>query len=220
MGTRGKEKRAQKRKEKKKAERRATANAPKPLNPLKAQEALNKLFDSSKLTTPEALTDDIIRFCKKISEIDPFYIQPEPEPWSRQSCCDMNVNEYIRINGGQIICGYRLWSHPPKYIEGERHAIWFKDGNYKDISFNSDGEERILFIPDAPDKQGALELNQDRIRWGKDQATRQLIDFQEQAEKFMPVHRMSNEQAWSTMLTYEKWQEGQRMPNILMQPIS
>lgn len=220
MSTRGKEKKAQKRKEKKKAERKATANMPNLLNPIKAQEALNKLFDHTRLTTPATLTDDVIRFCKKISETDPFYIQVEPEPWSRQSCCDMNVHEYIRINGGKIICGYRIWSHPPMYIEGERHALWFRDGVYKDISFSPDGEERILFIPDITEKQSALELNSDRIRWGKDNKTRQLIELQEHGESLRKVHRMSNEQAWSTMLTYESWQNGQRMPNILIQPIS
>lgn len=216
MKLKGKEKQAKRRKEKKKA----AANTPKPMSFEKISKELNKLFNPSKLTTPTSITESILRFCSKISDISPFFIDVTPEPWSRQSCCDLNVAEYIRIHGGQIVCGYRIWSHPPMYIEGERHALWFKDGVYKDISFNPDGETRVLFVPDTIDKQDTLEQNKDRIRWGQDQKTKQLINFQEEAEGLRPIHKMSNEQAWNTMLTYESWQNGQRMPNLIHQPMS
>jgi len=42
-------------------------------------------------------------------------------------------------------CGYNIWYHRAKYIEAERHAIWEKDGEYTDLTFNADGEDRILF---------------------------------------------------------------------------
>lgn len=103
-------------------------------------------------------------------------------------------------------------------MEAERHAIWFKDGVYKDISFNADGEENILFIPDVIEKQNTLEENKSRIRWGKDSKTKQLIKAQNGFEKMMPMQQMSNEESWNTMLTYEQWQNGQRMSNMHNKP--
>ena len=35
--------------------------------------------------------------------------------------------------------------------------LWEKDGEYKDLTFNSDGETKILFVPDVEEKQSDLE---------------------------------------------------------------
>ena len=105
--------------------------------------------------------------------------------------------------------------YDPIYIEAERHAVWLLNGNYKDISFNADGEERILFLPDVPEKQGELDLNVGKIRWGKDEKTRNLIKIQEMAESFISEKKMSDEEAWNTMLTFKEWTEGQRMPSLI-----
>ena len=46
--------------------------------------------------------------------------------------------------------------------------------------------------------------------------TIQLIKAQNDFEKIIPIEKMSNEKSWNTMLTYEKWMEGQRMSSILL----
>lgn len=207
-----------KRDKRKKAEKKIQNNIKnsqtKELSHNEIYDGLQKLFDPLKLTVPKSINHDIKIFCKTISDFDPFFIHIEPEPWSRQSCCDLNIQEYIKMNDGKIICGYKIWYNKPNYMEAERHAIWFKDGIYKDISFNAEGEENILFIPDVPEKQNTLEENKSRIRWGKDSRTKQLIKEQDNMEKMMPMKQMSNEESWNTMLTYEQWQKGQRMSNI------
>jgi hypothetical protein len=118
-----------------------------------------------------------------------------------------------------MICGYKIWYHKPRYIEAERHAIWEKDGNYRDLTFNPDAEDRILFLPDSLEKQSGMKLNKHRIRWGKDGRTRQLIEVQESSERSRPIPQVSDEEAWNTMLTYEAWQKGQRMSNIIRKPL-
>jgi len=190
-----------------------------PLDPFQVTRGLQNLFDPSKLTAPIELNDDIRSFCRSISDFEPFFLGVEPEPWSRQSCCNLNVQEYIKLHGGRMICGYKIWYHKPRYIEAERHAVWEKDGEYRDVSFNADGEHRILFLPDSPEKQGAMELNKHRFRWGKDAVTRQLIAIQEYSEKNTVIQHVSHETAWNTMLTHEAWQEGQRMPSMIRVPL-
>jgi hypothetical protein len=206
---------------KRKARKNRNRMAPKSAGVLTQDQAargIKNLFDPRKLTAPTEINDDLRSFCGSISDLEPFFLDVEPEPWSRQSCCDLNVKEYIKIHGGKVICGYKIWYHRPIYIEAERHAVWEKDGTYKDISFNADGENRILFLPDVSEKQNALESNRHRFRWGKDAETRQLIDIQEYSERFVRVHKLSDEEAWNTMLTYEDWKKGQRMRSLI--PIS
>lgn len=209
-----------KRDKKKKAQLKAARrNDSKPkinsFDPLTARRELEKLFNPCNLTTPNAIDENITTFCKKISDFEPFFLKSEPETWSRQSCCDLNVREYIKKNDGELIAGYKIWYHSPKYIEAERHAVWFKNGSYKDVSFNVDGEEKILFLPDNVEKQATLDGNKKKIRWGKDSKTKQLIDYQEKSESMMPIEQMDNDEAWRTMLTFEDWEKGSRMPNII-----
>ncbi|EHR42701.1 hypothetical protein [Alishewanella jeotgali] len=206
---------------KKKLKKDATASSIRqlPSDPSRIESEIAKLFSPSLLTTPAEINTDIEKFCRRISNEKPIFIEITPELWSRQSCCDSNTEEYIKIHGGKVICGYKIWYHPPNYIEGERHAVWYNDGVFRDITFNSDGEKRILFIPDVPSKQQSLELNEHRIRWAKDSYTRELVKLVEKAERMRPVYKMSKEEAWESMLTYESWLEGHRMSTVREKPI-
>lgn len=206
-----------KRDKKKKAEKKGSSASGqiKPMSMAAIQAGLDNLFNPNKLTYPKSINDDLVKFCKNIRDEPSFFIDITPEPWSRQSCCDSNVEEYIRLNGGEIVCGYKIWYHEPIYIEAERHAVWHKDGEYRDISFNADGEDKILFVPDKPEMRATLESNNGRIRWGKNTKTRTLIEYQERIENHRSVYKMSKEKAWNTMLTYEQWKEGQRMPSLI-----
>lgn len=183
--------------------------------PRKIIASVDDIFDPKKLTTPKEINSDIQEFCSQISSHAPLFIPVTPEPWSRQSCCDLNVKEYIKLNGGEIVCGYKIWYHEPIYIEAERHAVWQKNGEYKEITFNCDGEDKILFIPDTKDKQSTLESNKMKIRWCKYASERDLIDQFEFFERTTPIQSMSNEQAWKTMITYDDWKQGKRMPSII-----
>jgi hypothetical protein len=219
MSRNSKAKRDKKKKARKKPNPPSSTSNARPLYSFEVLKGLQDLFKPSKLTAPVALNDDIRSFCRSISDFEPFFLDVEPESWSRQSCCNLNVQEYIKLHGGRMICGYKIWYHKPRYIEAERHAIWEKDGNYRDLTFNPDAEDRILFLPDSLEKQSGMKLNKHRIRWGKDGRTRQLIEVQESSERSRPIPQVSDEEAWNTMLTYEAWQKGQRMSNIIRKPL-
>ncbi len=187
--------------------------------PEKLKAELDKLFDPEKLTTPIEINEDISKFCNRISSFDPFFIFSTPEEWSRQSCCNQNVKEYIRLNGGNIVCGYKIWYNSPIYIEEERHAIWELNGVYKDISFNADGETRILFLPDVLEKQTELEQNKQKIRWGSNWKVRLIIEKQEEMEQLANIQQMSDEESWNAMLRYEQWKTGDRISNLVQKKI-
>jgi hypothetical protein len=219
MSRNSKAKRDKNKKAQKKRNPAATTSNVRALDVFQVTKGLQNLFDPSKLTAPIELNDDIRAFCRTISDLEPFFLDVEPEPWSRQSCCNLNVQEYIKRHGGRMICGYKIWYHPPKYIEAERHAIWEKDGEYRDLAFNADGEDRILFLPDSVEKQSAMKLNNRRFRWGKDVLTRRLIEIQESSERGTLIKQVSDDIAWDTMLTYEAWQKGERMKNVIQVPV-
>ncbi|MGL4965857.1 MAG: SEC-C metal-binding domain-containing protein [Inquilinus sp.] len=52
------------------------------------------------------------------------------------------------MEGGSLLYGWLIWEWPRVFIEAEHHAVWEKDGSLVDITPPSNGERRILFLPD------------------------------------------------------------------------
>lgn len=198
-----------KRDKKKKVAKRTGPVLSQGLDTQQIEAELQDLFDPQKLTTPVEINADIAAFCRKVSANEPRFIAVTPEPWSRLGCCDLNVQKFMEHHGGEMLCGYRIWYHNPHYIEGERYAVWHKEGEYRDLTFNADGEPRILFVADTEDKQGALEANLPRLRWGKDTRTKQLIRFQYFAESRAPLESVTDQQRWETLPSYGQWLSGE-----------
>ena len=103
----------------------------------------------------------------------------------------------------------------PYYIEAERHAIWVSDDetSRKDVSFSSDGEVKVLFVPDEIERQGKLEQNEPRLRFAFSPGTRQIVDILNGFENSAVTSTLDPEEAWNTMPSYEEFQAGKRMPN-------
>lgn len=203
-----------KRDKRKSAEKKA-ANSIDFDNPRIVERELQKLFNPLRLTTPRKINKDLLDFCATISDFPPFFVESKPEPWSRQACCERNVLEYIKLHGGEILCGYRIWYNEPNYIEAERHAIWQKGEEVRDVTFGADGEARFLFIPDTPSRNSRLDDNTPRLRRSKDYQTKRLVKIQEEFEGRLAVQRMSDDESWNTMPSYEEWLAGKRMPGLV-----
>jgi hypothetical protein len=163
--------------------------------------AMENIFND--LDTPRAITEQVSRFCSSISSETPFYIDSDPEPWSRDGCCDLNVMEFMKENGGRVLYGFRIWCNDV-YIEAERHAIWNDGESFRDVSFVADGTVKVLFLPDVAEKQVDLTSNKLKIRkalntkYEEFVATRSLID--------VDLPPCSPEEAWNISQTYEQWQ--------------
>lgn len=172
------------------------------------------IFNAENLTTPENIDQNVASFCRSLSSETPVYIDVEPELWCKQSNCEMNVDKYIEQNGGEKVIGYKIWYIKRKYIEAERHVVYRKDGVYRDLTFNTDGEIKILFVPDN------MKITYDekplKTRKGLTQKTRLLakqLDLQE-----IGILQMSQEESWNKMPSYEEWLKGTRMPNLIPVP--
>jgi hypothetical protein len=110
-----------------------------------------------------------------------------------------------------MLCGYRIWYSAPRYIEGERHAVWTDGSQVRDVSFCDTGETRILFVPDDQRFEGARK----KVRYAFEDADRQLVARFDAIERMAPIAQMSAEQAWAVMPSYEQWLAGDRMPNLI-----
>jgi len=171
-------------------------------------------FDFKNLITPESIDQYVASFCRSLSTENPVYIDVKPELWCKQSNCEMNVDKYIEQNGGEKVIGYKIWYIKRKYIEAERHVVYRKDGEYRDLTFNTDGEDLILFVPDS--KKIAYDEKPLKTRMGLTQKTRLLakqFDFKETG-----IRQMSQDDSWNAMPSYEDWLKGIRMPNLIPVP--
>nr|CUV31748.1 conserved protein of unknown function [Ralstonia solanacearum] len=163
------------------------------------------------LITPSVVNAQVQQFAQSLSNSAPIFLNCQPELWSRQSCCDTNVAKYIEEHGGQMLCGYRIWYNEPLYIEGERHAVWTDGSHVRDVSFCATGETRILFAPDDRGFDNAPK----KVRYAFEDADQQVLAQYETLERMVPHTQMSAEQAWATMLPYERWLAGARMRNLI-----
>lgn len=169
------------------------------------------------LTTPEKIDQRVASFSRRLSSLAPFYVNVEPELWSRQSTCDMNVQKLIEQIGGSQVTGYKIWYLKNKYIEAERHVIHVLSGVFRDPTFNSDGETIILFVPDK-DPATTYDARSMKVREGFTQRSRLFAQMKDQEEKF--ALRLSNQESWDRMLSYESWLAGERMANMWLQPVN
>ncbi|WP_046657225.1 hypothetical protein [Lysobacter capsici] len=167
------------------------------------------------LTTPAEVSDRVIKVSAKLSDQAPVYLECQPEKWSRQSCCDKNVLEYAKIHGGESVFGFRLWSNGDIYIEAERHAVWRNGDTFRDVSFVDTGETRVLFVPDSPRVVGGFEAAPPRQRFAFTPRHRQVIAALNYMETLTPRHQMTSDESWEVMPSYEEWQAGKRMPNLI-----
>lgn len=169
------------------------------------------------LTTPEKIDQKVASFCRHLSTSSPIYVEVKPELWSRQSTCDMNVQKLIEELGGSQVIGYKIWYIKAKYIEAERHVIHELDGVLRDPTFNTDGETIILFVPDK-DSTTLYDARPMKVRKGFTQRSRLFAQAKDREEQF--AVRLTNEESWEQMLTYERWLAGERMSNMWLQPVS
>jgi len=127
----------------------------------------------------------------------------------------MNVEKLIDIIGGEKFVGYKVWYVKDKYIEAERHVIHKSAESLRDPTFNTDGEQTILFIPDH-DQSCGYEGRALKVRQGLSLAGKRFA-AQANATDHL-IQRMSDEESWNTMLSYEAWHAGSRMSNLIVRP--
>ncbi|RAT10781.1 MULTISPECIES: hypothetical protein [Lonsdalea] len=172
------------------------------------------IFNSKTLTTPESINQYVASFCRSLSAEDPVYIDVEPELWCKQSNCEMNVDKFIAQHGGEKIIGYKIWYIKRKFIEAERHIVYRKDGKFRDLTFNEDGEDKVLFVHD--NKELSYNEKPLKIRIGLTQRARIFVKKKEEQDVY--TQQLSQDDSWNIMITYEEWLAGKRKSNKFFVP--
>lgn len=168
----------------------------------------------SGLTTPSVVDWKMKPFLKKLSAKQTVFIDVQPEAWSRQCSCDMNVKKLVELIGGSAVVGYKIWYLRNQYIEAERHVVHEKDGIYRDPTFNLDGEMRILFVPD-PETSTGYDDRPLKLREGLTEKAVRFCQERDAFERNDLRPRMSSEESWERMPSYEDWLAGVRVPNAI-----
>lgn len=173
---------------------------------------LRDLVNTKRLTTPRSISSDVLMFADRICpHQSPVSVKVLPEPWSRFQSCNLNVAEYVRLNGGKAICGYKIWIVEKEYIEGERHAVWL-GVEYRDLTFNFDGETEIVFVPDVEGKREEFYGNEQKVRRWINSKHEPLVRACNYHESLIDYGKRGDPaEQWRGMLTYQDFLGG-RMP--------
>ena len=100
-------------------------------------------------TVPKKISASLAEFCKTISIERPRYIPSKPNRSALLSACFQNVHQKVEAYGGQLCCGWLIWTIPNLYYEAEFHGVWRNDkGHFLDVSPQMNKVKKIMFLPD------------------------------------------------------------------------
>jgi hypothetical protein len=171
------------------------------------------IYITSSLTTPPDMDRQVSQFCKKLSpKANPVFLIVQPPDWSRLNYCNKNVERIIELHGGSIVLGYKIWYVPSLYIEAERHAVWLSPkGELMDITFNKDGETKILFLP-VPKLTTVSVKAETKPREGFHPRVMKFIEFQIWTEKMKSQFSRIDDtwEGWERATSFESWIQSQQ----------
>lgn len=166
------------------------------------------LYLTTSLTTPPEIDRFVLQFCKKLSpKEEPVFLNVQPPSWSRLNYCNKNVEKMKELYAGSMVLGYKIWYVPSLYIEAERHAVWLNpQGELTDITFNKDGETKILFIP-VPQLTTVSVRAETKPREGFHPRVMKFIEFQILTEKMKSQFSIVDDtwEGWAKAVSFETW---------------
>lgn len=127
---------------------------------------------------PKIIDKEIERFCKKINyKKKPIYIDIKPANNAIIDECFINVDKFIKDNGGRCVNGWAIWLHPHCLLEAEFHAI-YKDetGNLIDITPHKGNISQILFLEDDSLRYEGYSINNIRKNLSHSKLIDECID--------------------------------------------
>jgi hypothetical protein len=104
-------------------------------------------------TTPLAITAKITEFAQELAPGQKaVYVPVLPKPGAKTSECHLNVERFVKENGGSPVYGWTIWQSP-LCLNAEFHCNWRDEsGRMIDITPKADGEKQIVFVPDPSRK--------------------------------------------------------------------
>ncbi len=99
-------------------------------------------------TTPSKITEKIRAFCGKLVMDDPEFLDVQPEPTSDVGMCYLNAEATAKRLGATVVNGWLIWEQPGVYLTAERHGVVELNNKFLDVTPQSQGEKKVLFLPD------------------------------------------------------------------------
>lgn len=115
------------------------------------------------LTTPNSVTNDIQLFSQRlVADSDPLYVDYIYAAGAVTDECFDNVDRLVVNRGGRTLLGWMIWEWENVLLEAIFHAVWEdEDGILHDPTPKTDGESRVLFLPDrSTQDNGGVTPNQ------------------------------------------------------------
>ena len=96
---------------------------------------------------PKIIDKEIEKFCKNINhKKKPIYIDIKLANNTIINECFINVDKFVKDNGGSCVNGWVIWLHPHCLLEAEFHAVYRNGrGNLIDITPHKGNILQILF---------------------------------------------------------------------------
>ena len=143
-------------------------------------------------TTPTIFTPKIKEYCKCISDALPVYVDVHPAPGMKCDNCFPNVSSLVEQIGGKQVNGWAVWQFANVYIYFEAHAVWQNDVDCLiDPTPHTDGETRILFLPDSKVKYQGRKIQGIRKTLTESSFAKEYIDLISELECFSINHSNS-----------------------------
>lgn len=133
-------------------------------------------------STPDKITEDILKLCRQINNNRPIYVQVVPEVGAEINECFVNVEKIVKQKGGAIVNGWALWKMANILVEAEAHSVWKnEDGDLVDITPHLQHERQILFLPDDKMKYKGENIGNIRMALTESPLVKEYIDLNEEA---------------------------------------
>ena len=159
-------------------------------------------------TTPRRIIPPIKRLCKKLAADGmPSFVPVLAAPSAKANAAYENVEDTVRVNGGEHAPGWLIWEMRGVLLNAERYTCWRSpEGDLIDVTPKPDGEKRILFldgpdpwdgsrvcpttyalVDDEPVKNYIKAYQSERSQWVKE-----VTDFKLQKELYLAMVAMSD----------------------------
>src|SRR4051812_23813353 len=100
-------------------------------------------------TTPVSITPAVVDLCRKIrTGTMPVFVPVSAVAGYPPNECYVNVDQHVRLHGGEVAYGWMIWESSGVIVEGVFHAVWKNGDELIDVTPKDDGEKQILFLRD------------------------------------------------------------------------
>lgn len=118
----------------------------------------------------------------------------------------------VRKNGGKVIYGHKIWALKNEYFEAQPHAVWEAlDGKITDITFNTTGEQTILFLRDNKLSTVKIKKANERKKWATTPEISMILRELDHIGERIDVESYSKKQTWKRFPPYKEWKRASKL---------